>query len=163
MNPKFAEILELLRQGGIEFVLIGGGAAIAHGSSRSTVDIDVVYRRTKENIGRLVDLLKPHDPYLRGAPPGLPFIWDARTVQQGLNFTLITDLGDLDILGEVAGGGDYDAILPHTVEAKAFGVSCRCLDLDMLIKTKRAAGRPKDFESIAILEALREENGKGTQ
>jgi len=62
---------------------------------------------------------------------------------------------DLDILGEIVGGGGYDALLPSTVVIRAFGVDCRLLNLDRLIEVKRAAGRPKDFEAIAELETVR--------
>ena len=99
----------------------------------------------------------PHKPYLRGAPPGLPFKWDAQTFEAGLNFTLTTDLGLIDVLGEITGGGTFDELLPHSIVVEAFGVRCRCLDLPHLIHVKRAAGRPKDFEAIAELEALLEE------
>jgi hypothetical protein len=87
----------------------------------------------------------------------LPFRLDIVTLQSGLNFTLITDLGELDLLGEVAGGGRYEDLLPQSDMLDLFGVSCRCLGLDALIRVKRAAGRPKDFEGIAELEALAEE------
>ena len=53
-----------------------------------------------------------YQPYLRGAPPGLPFRWDDRTLKAGLNFTLTTTLGDLDLLGEVAGGGLTNSSCP---------------------------------------------------
>src|SRR5207249_8667496 len=58
--------------------------------------------------------LTPYHPYLRGAPPGLPFRWDAQTLERGLNFTLTTDLGALDLLGEITGGGRYAELLAHT-------------------------------------------------
>jgi hypothetical protein len=87
MDPNFHEILPLLVQNQVRFILIGGGAAIAHGLARATYDIDIVYARDPENIGHVVAALQPHQPYLRGAPPGLPFRWDERTVQAGLNFT----------------------------------------------------------------------------
>lgn len=115
-----------------------------------------MYRRTADNIGRLVLALMPYHPYLRGAPPGLPFRWDAATIQRGLNFTLTTDVGDLDVLGEITGGGTYEALLPSTVLIRAFDVDCRLLNLDRLIEVKRAAGRPKDFEAIAELETVRD-------
>ena len=102
-------------------------------------------------------VLKPFSPYLRGAPPGLPFVLDVQTLRNGLNFTLTTKLGDLDLLAEVAGGGTYKQLLPHTFVVEAFGVKFRCVDLPTLIKLKRAAGRPKDLEAIAELEALLEE------
>ena len=71
--------------------------------------------------------IAPLSPYLRGAPPGLPFRWDVETVRKGLNFTLMTTLGSLDLLGEVTGGGEYEALLPHTLKAPAYGVECLCL------------------------------------
>ncbi|MFN8095416.1 MAG: hypothetical protein U0599_24910 [Vicinamibacteria bacterium] len=156
----FEALLRALRVEGVDFILVGGVAARAHGSARLTQDLDVVYRRTPENIARLVRALAPHSPYLRGAPAGLPFRFDRKTVEAGLNFTLTTSLGDLDLLGEIVGGGGYDALVPRTLTLALFGMVCRCLDLDGLIHVKRAAGRPKDLEVIAELEALKEERGR---
>lgn len=82
----FATLLEALHAGGVEFIVIGGFAATAHGSAHVTVDLDVVYRRTGANALRLAAALAPFDPYLRGAPPGLPFRFDAETIARGLNF-----------------------------------------------------------------------------
>jgi len=155
----FEGLLQALVHAGVEFILIGGVAARAHGSARLTQDLDVVYARDSGNLERLVAALSPHAPYLRGAPPGLPFRFDAATVHRGLNFTLTTALGDIDLLGQITGGGSYTDLLPDTGELELFGVRCRCLDLDRLIAVKRAAGRPKDLEAIAELEALREERG----
>lgn len=157
---EFEKLLRALHGAGVDFIVIGGAAANVHGSARLTLDLDVVYARTGENIDRLVNALRPLEPYLRGAPPGLPFRWDAETLRKGLNFTLSTTLGPIDLLGEVTGGGNYAALLPDTVAAILFGVECRCLNLDTLIQVKRAAGRPKDLEAIAELEAIREERQK---
>ena len=153
----FPVLLRALTDAGVEFVIVGGAAATAHGSARLTLDLDVVYRRTPENLGRVVRSLAPHGPYLRGAPPGLPFQWDADTLAKGLNFTLITTLGAIDLLGEITGGGVYEDLLPHTDSLRVSGVDCRCLSLDRLIDVKRAAGRVKDLDAIAELEAIREE------
>jgi len=153
----FEALIRLLAGRGVEFILVGGAAAIAHGSARLTQDLDVVYRRTPENLARLVEILAPEAPYLRGAPPGLPFLWDAETLRRGLNFTLTTRLGDLDLLGEIVGGGGYDDLRPHAHALEVFGVRCLCLGLRRLIEVKRAAGRPKDLEAVAELEALLEE------
>src|SRR5690349_7955498 len=99
----YARVLRVLTDSAVEFVLIGGVAANLHGSARATFDVDVVYSRARANIIRLVKCLAPFKPYLRGAPPGLPFEFDEATVRNGLNFTLDTQLGEVDVLGEVAG------------------------------------------------------------
>jgi hypothetical protein len=135
---------------------------LAHGAARLTYDVDIVYARNPEDLRRLAAALQPYRPYLRGAPPGLPFRWDERTLKSGLNFTLTTTLGDLDLLGEVAGGGSYEQLLPITLELETFGVRCRFVTLEKLIQLKRAAGRPKDLEAIAELQALLEERQRGT-
>ncbi len=153
---SFAELLRTLAAAQVDFVLVGGVAAAAHGSPRSTQDLDVVYGRRPENLRRIVDALAPHHPYLRDAPPGLPFRLDAETLQKGLNFPLTSDLGWVDLLGEIAGAGSFEHLLPHTLEVEVFGIVCRVLDLETLIQAKKAAGRVKDFEGIAELERLRE-------
>ena len=88
---------------------------------------------------------------------GLPFAWDTKTIRNGLNFTLTTDLGDIDLLGEVAGGETYQTLLPHSFEVEAFGVHFKCIDLPTLIRIKEAAGRRKDQEAVAELRVLLEE------
>ena len=153
----FERLLTALTGGDVEFIVIGGFAATAHGSAHLTVDLDVVYRRTADNIARLAHALDPLRPYLRGAPPGLPFRFDVDTIRQGLNFTLVTLAGDLDLLGEATGGGTYEALLPRSEMRDLSGLECRFVDLPTLIHLKRAAGRPKDLERIAELEALRQE------
>ena len=153
----YAALLEALARSKVEFILVGGAAATAHGSSRLTLDLDIVYSRECDNIQRLVPSLAPFQPYLRGAPLGLPFRWDVETVQRGLNFTLTTMSGAIDLLGEIVGGGGYAHLLKDTLVIRIFGIECRCLTLERLIHVKRAAGRPKDLEVIAELEAILEE------
>jgi hypothetical protein len=155
----FAALLTSLLDADVEFILVGGVAGNVHGAARATFDVDVVYRRTPQNVRRLVDSLASSHPYLRGAPKGLPFAFDEETVRRGLNFPLTTSFGDLDLLGEVTGGGGYDTLLAGTEVVPLFDRPCRCVTLSMLIHLKRAAGRPKDLEAIAELEALREERG----
>jgi hypothetical protein len=159
MNPDFERLLSALAEAGVHFILVGGLAGVVHGSARATYDIDVVYARDEGNLARLAQALAPFDPYLRGAPRGLPFSLDVDTLRKGLNFTLTTAVGDIDLLGEITGGGRYEALLPKTVVVRAFGAEIRCLDLETLISVKRAAGRPRDLEAIAELEALRDEPG----
>jgi len=150
-------MLAALTGAGVDYILVGGAAAIAHGSARLTQDVDIVYARAAVNLSKLVKALGPHTPYLRGAPPGLPFQFDEQTLRRGLNFMLTTSLGDIDLLGEITGGGGYEDLLPDSVVLEVFGLHCRGLSLDRLIEVKRAAGRPKDLEAIAELEAIREE------
>lgn len=128
--------LRALCDGGVDFIVVGGVAGMFLGAARVTYDLDVVYDRAPENLRRLVAALASHAPYPRGAPPGLPFAWDERTVRAGLNFTLSTALGDLDLLGEVA-GGDYPSLLPHAVWIDGGGLRIRCVDLPTLIRLKR--------------------------
>jgi predicted nucleotidyltransferase len=78
----------------------------------------------------------------------------------GLNFTLTTEYGDLDLLGDVTGGGTYEQLLPFAQEVTAFETTCWVISLEKLIQLKRAAGRPKDLEAIAELQALLEERRK---
>lgn len=153
----FRALLGILAEAGVEFIVVGGVAAVAHGSARLTADLDIVYRRTPENLARLAEALRPYEPYLRGAPRGLPFRWDAETLRRGLNFTLTTTLGDIDLLGEITGGGAYEDLEPHSIVLDPFGLACRFLGLEKLIEVKRAAGRPRDLEAIAELEAILEE------
>ena len=154
-------LLTALVEGGVEFIVIGGVAGNLHGSTRVTSDLDIVYARSQANLERLTAALGPSSPYLRGAPPDLPFHLDPETLIRGLNFTLRTAEGDIDLLGEVTGGGGYHDLLPHSAETEAMGLTFRCVSLPKLIQLKRAAGRPRDFDAIAELEILLEEQQRG--
>jgi hypothetical protein len=150
----FERLLHLLAGAEVRFLIVGGIAATVHGGTQLTEDLDIVYDRSPDNLERLAEALGTIHPYLRGAPPGLPFRWDAETLSRGLNFTLTTDLGWLDLLGEIAGGGTYSSLLPDSVVIEIFGIPCRCLTLQRLIRAKRDAGRPKDLQAVAELESL---------
>jgi len=152
----FEQILPLLADAGVEFVIVGGLAAIIHGSARATFDLDICYWRTPGNIERLAAVIESLAPALRGAPKGLPFRFDAETIQKGLNFTLNTELGDIDLLGEVSGIGGFEAARSASVPVQLFEREFRVLTLDSLIISKQAAGRPKDLTDLHVLEALRE-------
>ena len=96
-------------------------------------------------------------PYLRGVPAGLPFLWDRSTIERGLNFTLVTSVGEIGLLDEIPGGGGFHDLLEDAMEITVFDTKCLCLSLRQLIRAKRAAGRPKDLEVIAELEAIEDE------
>ena len=156
----FEALLRRLDAADVRFVLIGGFAAAVLGSPRTTVDLDVAYARDEENLARLAAALEPLLPRLRGAPPGLPFVLDAATLARGLNFTLTTSLGDLDLLGDVTGGGGYEDLLPHTRRVRVFDTEVAVVTLPWLIRLKRASGRPRDLAAVAELEALLEERDR---
>ena len=155
---QFEGLLAALTSNGVKFIVVGGAAAIVHGAARTTYDLDVVYERSSENLDRVVAAIAPLKPYPRGAPPGLPFIWDRTTLKRGLNFTLTSTFGDLDLLGEIPGGGTYNDLVAGAIEVKLHGATCLCVNLKQLIRAKRAAGRPKDFEALAELEAIEDES-----
>ena len=156
----FESLLGALSRYQVEFIIIGGAAAIAHGSGRLTQDLDIVYERSPQNLDRLVEALSDAKPYLRGAPPGLPFIWDSVTLRRGCNFTLTSAWGDVDLLGEIPGGGGYHDLRSEAVWLEVFQRGCLCLSLSQLIRAKRSTGRPKDLEVLAELEAIAEEESR---
>jgi hypothetical protein len=150
-------LIRVLCDAAVDFIVVGGVAANVHGAPRTTLDLGVVYARDPANQERLAAALAPYAPYLRGAPEGLPFVFDAATIARGLNFTLTTALGDLDLLGEVAGGGTFEQMQGQTEVVQLAGCECRVVSLSALIRLKRSAGRGKDREALAELEALLEE------
>jgi hypothetical protein len=156
MLPEIEKFLILLKDADVEFIVIGGVAMVAHGSAQVTFDIDVCYRRTSENIGKICSVLAPFKVKLRGAPAELPFRFDLETVRRGLNFTLDTDLGDIDLLGEVSGIGNYEQMLPFSELKAVDAITCRILTIDGLIRAKKAAGRKKDLNAIEELEGLKD-------
>ncbi|MGH9462462.1 MAG: hypothetical protein ACRD1X_14695 [Vicinamibacteria bacterium] len=160
-KPTLVRIAERLRDHGVEFMVIGGQAAVLLGSPIATLDIDLCYRRTKENLRRLARALHDLHPTLRGAPPDLPFRLDAESLALGSNFTFDTDEGPLDLLGLVEPFGDYEALLPGSELLEAGGIELRVIGLEDLIKVKRHLRRPKDQATLVQLEALKRLRQKG--
>jgi hypothetical protein len=148
-------ILEALAAERARHVIIGAVALIAHGGSRVTVDLDLCYDRAPENLEAIARAIGPLHPRLRGAPPELPFFFDARTLRSGLNFTLTTSAGDLDLLGEVTGVGGYEQCMIGAIRVALFGIDVSIMSLDVLERAKRAAGRAKDLLDLAEIAELR--------
>jgi hypothetical protein len=153
---ELPNILKVLYDAHVEFVVIGGAAMVLQGSAHVTNDVDFCYSRTPENIKRLAAAIGPYHPQLRGVPKGLPFRFDPRTISQGMNFTLETDLGDLDFLGEVTGLGSYEGVKASSDVLTIDAMQIHVLSYAGLIKSKKAAGRPKDLYVLPELEALEE-------
>ena len=156
----FRDLLDTLSKGDVRFVVIGGVALVLRGSVRLTVDLDICYARDAANLNHLAAALAPLNPRLRGAPDDLPFIWDAQTLRSGLNFTLKTDLGDLDVLGDVTGLGGYDAVAALSTEQDVAGLRLAVLSLEGLERAKRAAGRVKDLVDLEEISEIRRQSEK---
>lgn len=142
--PNLRVLLGTLVRHGVDFVVIGGMAGISHGSNYPSFDLDVIYARDRANIGRLVSALEEIGVRLRGVPADVPFLLDARTIENEANFTFITPHGDLDVLADAAGMPAYSELRSASVEREIAGQSVRVAALGHLIAMKRAANRPKD-------------------
>lgn len=154
--PEIVQGLKLFADFEVNCVVVGGVAAGARGSSQATFDVDVCYARDRANLIRLANALRSVNATLRGAPKDIPFILDEETLRRGLNFTFDTDIGKIDILGEVQGVGLYDDCFTHSDETELFGYRLRVLSLEKLIDAKRSAGRTKDLLALPELEAILE-------
>lgn len=146
--PDLRELLGPLLRHGVDFVMVGGMAGLSHGSSYPSYDLDIVYARDRENIRRLVEALREIGVRLRGAPAGLPFPLDARTIENGSNFTFITPHGDFDILGSADGMPSYEELRSGSSLRDILGLEVRVASIEHLIAMKRAANRPKDQRAV---------------
>ncbi|HUG70266.1 MAG TPA: hypothetical protein VMM76_21125 [Pirellulaceae bacterium] len=153
----FAEtIITKLAQAQVEFVVVGGISAVLQGAPIVTRDLDICYSRSSDNLRRLAAALEPFKPQLRDLPAGVPNIFDLRSLEMGANFTLEVEGQALDLLAIMSEIGGYDDILDNADEMEVAGHQVRVLALADLIRTKRAAGRPKDLAVIPTLEATLE-------
>jgi hypothetical protein len=150
------EMARRLSQAEAQFVIVGGVAIRGHGGNYVTEDLDICYSRTNENLKKIASVLAPIDPRPRNFPEGLPYIFDWTTLQHGTNFTFETSMGDIDLLGEVKGIGNYDDLVAQSLRVDFDGYSAYLLSIPGLITAKRAAGRPKDEAGLKVLEALYE-------
>jgi hypothetical protein len=146
----------MLSSAGVEFVVVGGIAIRSHGGNYITEDLDICYSRTRDNLRRLADVLSPLSPRPRGFQKELPFIFDWTTLQHGTNFTFVTLMGDVDLLGEVKGVGIYDDLVAESIEIDLDGYLTKVLSIPALIRAKEAAAREKDQAGLKVLYALQE-------
>jgi hypothetical protein len=152
------KLLETLVRHGVDFVLIGGMAGAARGSAFITLDVDVACDRSEANLERLAEALRELEATLRGAPPGLPFVLDARTLSAGANFTFDTRFGPLDILSDPPGAPAYATLREQAGEELLVeGISIRVASLDHLIAMKEAAGRPRDLLAASEYRVISDE------
>jgi len=156
--PDFENLLNTLIKNEVEFVIIGGFAATVHGVTLLTNDIDICIQFTHDNTEKLFNSLKDYNPIIREIE--IPLKDKRDSLDKLKNLYLITELGPIDILSEVAGLGTYEDVLPHSIEIDLFESKCKVLDIDSLIKSKKEMKRPKDIETITQLQAIKEKMGE---
>lgn len=151
------EILKRLLQNQVEFVLVGGLAAIAYGVSTMTQDIDVCCAFDAGNMQKVLTALDGLHPSVRAGDGIMPLErYDIHRLVTLRNLYLKTDWGEVDLLGTVAGLGDYTAVENQAVIIDLFGFPCRILHIDALIKAKQVMGRPKDQQVVHELQVIRD-------
>ena len=151
------EVIRLLGRHEVRYVLVGGLAAVTHGSSLVTVDVDICHATDRDNLERLAAALGEVHAELRGTEPGLPFRLDAKTLERGDSFTFSTDIGAIDTLTTPSGTRGYDDLARTAESLELFGHDVLVASVDDLIRMKRAAGRTKDLLAVEELAALRDE------
>lgn len=161
--PNLRKLLEPLVTRGVDFVVVGGMAGIAYGSNYPSFDLDVAYSRDRSNVARLVAALEEIGVRLRGGPDDLPFVLDARTIENGANFTFVTPFGDLDVLGDVAGVRTYEELREAAVKKEVSGIPVRVASIDDLISMKRAANRTKDKLMVEEYVAIADEQRRAAE
>jgi hypothetical protein len=151
-SPDLKNLIATLASHGVEFIVVGGLAAVAQGAPIVTQDVDIVHRRTPENVARLVDVLvNALDARHRDRTGRV--IRPVAEILSGPGHSLLqTKLGPLDVLGTIEGGRDFEALLPSSRFIEIQGHPIRVLDLAMLVELKRGSTRPKDQLVLLVLE-----------
>ena len=149
------EILRRLVERGVDFVVIGGIAAVLHGSSRNTFDLDICFATDEANLAALGDVLTGLGARLKGVDEDVPFVPDARTLRQIDLLTLVTSLGELNVLARPPGASAYHDLRRHAERYDLGGFNASVASIDDLIAMKQAAGRGKDVLDIEELEAIK--------
>src|SRR5262245_35823531 len=160
-RARFADILQLLATNEVEFIVVGMTAAILQGAPISTIDLDLVHRRTPDNVDRLLRVLADLDAVYRHDPRRL--LQRASHLASTGHQPLSTTHADLDCTGAIGDGKSYDGLMPKTIEMHlASGPTIRVLSLAALIETKERTGRPKDLAALPVLRATLDEQKKRT-
>ena len=153
------EILRRLVTRGVEFVVIGGIAAVLHGSARNTFDLDVCFATDDANLVALGDVLTALDARLKGVDDDVPFVADARTLRRVELLTLVTSLGEL-VLSRPPGAPPFQELRRNADRYDLGGFNVSVASIDDLIAMKEAAGRAKDLLDIEELEAIKRLRGR---
>jgi hypothetical protein len=159
------ELFTCLDRHGVQYVLIGGLAAVLHGSPLPTLDADICPARTPENLVRLAAALREIDARLRTSdtPAGVRFPHDAAFLGQVELLNLVTAVGDIDLSFTPAGTHGFDDLDRHALPMTIRGITIRVAALEDIIRSKAAANRPKDQRSLPTLRLLLDELRKRHQ
>jgi hypothetical protein len=148
------EILERLTARGVDFLIVGGIAAVLHGSARSTFDLDICFATDQANLDALGEVLVGLDARLRGVPDNVPFVPDGQTLRKVELLTLSTSAGNLDLLAVPPGAPPYQRLRRNADRYDIGGVTVLVASIEDLIAMKDKARRPKDLEDLAELQAI---------
>ncbi|MBN1676657.1 MAG: nucleotidyltransferase [Kiritimatiellae bacterium] len=154
--PDLQGLLTRLIENEVDFVVVGGFAAVAHGGTLLTQDVDVCCDFSPDNLMRLQQAVADLHPVHRMTPARLPLELTPEKCRGLKNLYLDTDYGQLDCLGNVMGLGDFPDVKRGSIEVRLEAGACRILSIDDLIKAKEAMGRPRDKETVLQLRAIRE-------
>jgi hypothetical protein len=158
--PKFKEALEVLARHRVDFVVVGGVAAVLGGAPISTFDLDIVHDRASSNVERLLGALSDLDARYRDLT-GRILRPEARALEGEGHHLLLTRCGPLDVLGRIGlGGRGYRDLVAESVERTLGQLVVRVLGLEALIREKTETGRDKDRAVLPILRRTLEESGK---
>ena len=150
------DLLKRLNDHGVKYVLVGGMACVIHGSQMVTQDVDICASLAKENLSGLLAAIADVHPRFRTTRDLRPLPDEAEKLEGFKNLYLLTDLGQLDVLSEITGVGEYAEVEQRSIQVDLEGTPCRVLDLDTPITAKKAMNSPKDRQAVIELEAIRE-------
>ena len=157
-EPEFQpeRLLRLLDDHGVRFVLIGGFAAVIHGSPYVTTDIDIVPNGDRANLRRLSDALKAMNArgWTASEPEGIPFDHDAASLADVRVWNLVTDFGRLDLTFEPAGTSGYEDLARDAMHLMILGTDVEVASLADVVRSKEAADRDKDRLVLPVLRRL---------
>jgi hypothetical protein len=146
-------LLDRLAASQVQFILVGGLATVVQGAPVTTFDVDIVHRRTEDNVDRLLAFLGSVGAHYRGRPGQR--LTPTRSALLGPGHSLfMTTLGPLDAFGAIEGGADYDHLLPESFSVSIGAGAIHVLSLAKIVSLKRASAHPKDRLRLPILEAV---------
>ena len=155
-----SKLIQTLCDSDIDFVVVGGFAALLYGSTLTTRDLDVCAVLSNDDVEKLRAALHEFHPTHRLTPQRLSFLENPDPGVPLKNLYLETDLGAIDLLSSIKGVGEFERVRAGSIEVELFGRVCRVISLDDLIRAKEAVGREKDLLAVKELKAIREKQAK---